>query len=158
MKTLAVDRYWAQKTNVEPVPLSGGLTLAGSDKSLEALIAETPRALLVTRFWYIRSVNPQTAMVTGLTRDGVWMIEDGKVVHPVNNFRFNDSPVNLLKNLEATSIATPAGSEFFGLTVPAIRAARLPLHVEERCGLTEDRIFQRRPCCATAQTRSSPKC
>ena len=123
VKTLAVDRYWAKKTNVEPVPLSGGLVLNGSDKSLETLVAETPRALLVTRFWYIRSVNPQNAMVTGLTRDGVWLIENGKVVHPVNNFRFNDSPVNLLKNLEATSVATPAGSEFFALTVPAIRAA-----------------------------------
>ena len=122
VKTLAVDRYWAKKTKVEPVPLSGGLILEGSDKSLEALIAETPRRLLVTRFWYIRSVNPQNAMVTGLTRDGVWLIENGKVVHPVNNFRFNESPVNLLKNLEATSVATPAGSEFFALTVPAIRA------------------------------------
>jgi predicted Zn-dependent protease len=122
VKTLTNGRYWAKKTNTEPVPLSGGLVLEGSDKSLEALIAETPRALLVTRFWYIRSVNPQTAMVTGLTRDGVWLIENGKVVHPVNNFRFNDSPVNLLKNLEATSVATPAGSEFFSLIVPAIRA------------------------------------
>ena len=73
VKTLAVDRYWAKKTKVEPVPLSGGLILEGSDKSLEALIAETERALLVTRFWYIRSVNPQNAMVTGLTRDGVWL-------------------------------------------------------------------------------------
>jgi predicted Zn-dependent protease len=122
VKTLAVDRYWARKTKVEPVPLSSGLSLEGSDKPLETLIAETPRALLVTRFFYIRSVNPQNAMVTGLTRDGVWLIEDGKVVHPVNNFRFNDSPVNLLKNLEATSIATHAGSEFFPLTVPAVRA------------------------------------
>ena len=107
VKLLAVDRYWAKKTNVEPVPLSGGMILEGSDKSLEALIAETPRALLVTRFWYIRSVNPQNAMATGLTRDGVWLIENGKVVHPVNNFRFNESPVNLLKNLEATSMAEP---------------------------------------------------
>jgi predicted Zn-dependent protease len=122
VKTLSVDRYWAKKTNVPSVPLSGGMILEGSDKTLEALIAETPKALLVTRFWYIRSVNPQNAMVTGLTRDGVWLIENGKVVHPVNNFRFNDSPVNLLKNLEATSVATPAGSEFFALTVPAIRA------------------------------------
>ncbi len=122
VKTFSADRYWAKKTGTQPVPLSGGLILEGSDKSLEALIAETPRALLVTRFWYIRSVNPQNAMVTGLTRDGVWLIENGKVVHPVNNFRFNDSPVNLLKNLEATSTATPAGSEFFALTVPAIRA------------------------------------
>ncbi len=122
VKTLAVDRYWARKTGKQPVPFSGGMILEGSDKPLESLIAETPRALLVTRFWYIRSVNPQNAMVTGLTRDGVWLIENGKVVHPVNNFRFNDSPVNLLKNLEATSVAIPAGSEFFSLTVPAIRA------------------------------------
>ena len=122
VKTLTVDRYWANKTKVEPVPLSGGLVLEGSDKSLETLIAETERALLVTRFWYIRSVNPQNAMVTGLTRDGVWLVEKGKIIHPVNNFRFNDSPVDLLKNLEATSVATPAGSEFFPMIVPAIRA------------------------------------
>jgi predicted Zn-dependent protease len=122
VKTLTVDRDWARKTNTEPVPLSGGLRLEGSDKSIDDLIAETPRALLVTRFWYIRSVNPQNVMATGLTRDGVWLIENGKVVHPVNNFRFNDSPVNLLKNLEATSVPTRAGSEFFALVVPAIRA------------------------------------
>jgi predicted Zn-dependent protease len=122
VKTLAVDRYWAKKTNAEPVPLSGGLILEGSDKPLEALIAETERALLVTRFWYIRSVNPQNAMSTGLTRDGVWLVEKGKIVHPVVNFRFNESPVNLLKNLEAASVAVPAGSEFLTLTVPAVRA------------------------------------
>ncbi len=104
------------------MPLSSGLILEGSNKPLDALIAETERALLVTRFWYIRSVNPQNAMSTGLTRDGVWLIEKGKVVHPVVNFRFNDSPVNLLKNLEATSVAVPAGSEFLALSVPAIRA------------------------------------
>ena len=74
-------------------------------------------------------------MVTGLTRDGVWLVENGKIVHPVNNFRFNESPVNLLKNLEATSVATPAGSEFFALTVPAVCRARLSFHVEERRGL-----------------------
>jgi predicted Zn-dependent protease len=122
VRTLAVDRYWANKTKVEPVPLSGGLSMEGSDKPLDALVSETERALLVTRFWYIRYVNPRTVMLTGLTRDGVWLIEKGKVVHPVNNFRFNDSPVDLLKNLEATSVATPAGSEFFPMTVPAIRA------------------------------------
>ena len=123
VKTLAVDRYWAKKTGVEPVPLSGGLILEGSDKTLDALIAETERALLVTRFWYIRPVNPLNATVTGLTRDGVWLVEKGKVVHPVNNFRFNESPVNLLKNLEATSVAVRAGgSEFSSMIVPAIRA------------------------------------
>jgi predicted Zn-dependent protease len=122
VRTLAVDRYWASKTKVEPVPLSGGLVLEGSDQSLEALIADSERALLVTRFWYLRPVNPVNVTVTGLTRDGVWLVEKGKIVHPVNNFRFNDSPVNLLKNLEATSVTATAGSEFFPLTVPAIRA------------------------------------
>ncbi len=123
VRTLPVDRYWARKTKVEPVPLAGILILEGSDKTLDALIAETDRALLVTRFWYIRSVNPLNATVTGLTRDGVWLVEKGKVVHPVNNFRFNDSPVNLLKNLEATSIPVRAGgSEFSSMIVPAIRA------------------------------------
>ena len=121
-RTLAVHRYWSGKTKVEPVPFSGGFRMEGSDRSLEALIAETERALLVTRFWYIRYVNPRTAMLTGLTRDGVWLVEKGKVVHPVTNFRFNDSPADLLKNLEATGVPTPAGSEFFPMTVPAIRA------------------------------------
>ncbi len=123
VRTLPVDRYWARKTKVEPVPYSGGLILEGSDKSLEALIAETERALLVTRFWYIRIVNPLNATLTGLTRDGVWLVEKGKVVHPVSNFRFNDSPVNLLKNLEATSTPVQAGgSGSFPMIVPAIRA------------------------------------
>ena len=122
VRALPVDRYWAKKTGVEPVPFSGDLILAGSDKTLEALIAETERALLVTRFWYIRNVNPLNATVTGLTRDGVWLVEKGKVVHPVNNFRFNDSPVNLLKNLEATSGPVRASLEFFPMIVPAIRA------------------------------------
>jgi predicted Zn-dependent protease len=123
IRTLAVDRYWAKQTRVEPVPLSGGLILDGSAKTLEAVIAETERALLVTRFWYIRAVNPLNVTVTGLTRDGVWLVEKGKIIHPVNNFRFNDSPVNLLKNLEATSVPVRAGgSEFSSMIVPAVRA------------------------------------
>jgi predicted Zn-dependent protease len=118
IKTFAVDRFWASKTKVDPLPFSGSLVMEGSNKSLEDLIAETERALLVTRFWYIRVVNPQNAVVTGLTRDGVWLVEKGKIVHPVSNFRFNDSPVNLLKNLEATTASVPAGS----MIVPAIRS------------------------------------
>jgi predicted Zn-dependent protease len=122
VRTLLVDRYWAQKTKVEPVPLSGGFTMEGSDKTLESLIAETERGLLVSRFWYIRFVNPLNLTVTGLTRDGVWLIEKGKIVHPVNNFRFNESPINVLKNLEATTKPVRSGgSEYFPMVVPAIR-------------------------------------
>ena len=93
--------------------------LAGGDQSLKELIATTERGILVTRFWYLRSVNPQTIQVTGLTRDGVWLVEKGKVVAPVNNFRFNESPANLLRNVEALSASFSTGEE----VVPAIRAA-----------------------------------
>jgi predicted Zn-dependent protease len=119
VKNLAVNRYWAAKTQSQPLPISRNFLMEGSGKSLEDLIANTERALLVTRFWYIRMVNPQNVTVTGLTRDGVWLVEKGKIVYPVNNFRFNDSPVNLLKNIEATSTAMLAGS----MIVPAIRAS-----------------------------------
>ena len=78
----------------------------------------TERGLLLTHFFYIRSVNPQTGALTGLTRDGLWLVEKGKVVGPVQNFRFNDSPVNLLKNVEAMSASEPAGT----MVAPAIRA------------------------------------
>jgi predicted Zn-dependent protease len=118
VKAFSVDRYWATKTKTDPVPFSGSLIMEGSSQPLDTLIAQTQRGLLVTRFWYIRVVNPQNATVTGLTRDGVWLIENGKIAHPVNNFRFNESPINLLKSLEATSIATAAN----GMVVPAIKA------------------------------------
>jgi len=118
VKELAGDRYWARKTGREPVPFPSNLILEGGSGSLEDLIAGTEKALLVTRFWYIRMVNPQDIMVTGLTRDGVWLVEKGKIAHPVNNFRFNDSPVNLLKNVEVMSAPVADGSH----ALPAIRA------------------------------------
>ena len=75
--------------------------------------------MLVTRFWYIRAVNPREALFTGLTRDGVWLVEKGKIVHPVNNFRFNDGPLNLLKNLDAMTAPVAVSSSEL---LPAIRA------------------------------------
>jgi predicted Zn-dependent protease len=98
VKKLFYDRYWAAKAGQQPTPFPNHLVLEGGDKSLPDLIAPVDRGLLVTRFWYIRTVNPQTAQVTGLTRDGVFLIEQGKVTTPVMNFRFNESPVEMLKN------------------------------------------------------------
>ncbi len=118
LKNLVVDRYWAAKTRREPVPFSGSLVMEGGSGTVEDLVAGTDRGLLVTRFWYIRTVNPQTMQLTGLTRDGVWLVEGGKIAGPVNNFRFNESPANLLKNVEAMSAAVSTGST----VVPAIRA------------------------------------
>lgn len=118
LKNLSVDRYWAKKTSQAPIPYSGSLVLGGGSGTVDDLVALTDRGLLVTRFWYIRTVNPQTLQVTGLTRDGVWLVEKGKIVGPVNNFRFNESPANLLKNAESMSAAVSTGT----VVVPAIKA------------------------------------
>jgi len=125
VRNLTYDRYWAKKTGREPLPFSGSLIMDGGSGSLEDLIAQTERALLITRFWYIRVVNPREGVLTGLTRDGVWLVEKGKVLHPVNNFRFNDGPIGLLKNVDAMSTPVPTGNgeSFSGLmALPAIRA------------------------------------
>jgi predicted Zn-dependent protease len=97
---LFYDRYWASQKNVAPVPFPGNAIMKGGDASLDDLIKDTKKGILVTRFWYIRSVDPQTQLYTGLTRDATFFIENGKIKHPVKNFRFNESPVIMLNNLE----------------------------------------------------------
>lgn len=94
------DRYWASKQGVEPVPFPGNAIMEGGSASLEDMIRDTRRGVLVTRFWYIRTVDPQTLLYTGLTRDGTFYIENGKIAYPIKNFRFNESPVIMLNNLE----------------------------------------------------------
>lgn len=100
VKNLAYSRYWAEQKGVEPVPFPSNLIMGGGDASLEDLIKGTKKGILVTRLWYIRSVDPQTLLYTGLTRDGTFYIENGKIKHPVKNFRFNESPIIMLNNLE----------------------------------------------------------
>jgi predicted Zn-dependent protease len=77
------------------------MIMAGGTASLDEMIKGTQRGILVTKLWYIREVDPQTLLLTGLTRDGTFFIENGKIKHPVKNFRFNESPVIMLNNLEA---------------------------------------------------------
>jgi predicted Zn-dependent protease len=141
---LAYDRYWATKTGKTPTPGAGGggggggngggggggggLIMEGGEKSIEQLIASVDRGLLVTHFWYIRGVNQQTLQQTGLTRDGLFLIENGKITTPIMNFRFNESPVRMLKN---TKMLGPAmrvrGLEGGMMISPAIVAADFPL-------------------------------
>ena len=97
---LFYSRYWAQEKGVAPVPSPSNGIMEGGDASLEDLIKDTKRGVLVTRLWYIRAVDPQTLLYTGLTRDGTFFIENGKIKHPVKNFRFNESPIIMLNNLE----------------------------------------------------------
>jgi predicted Zn-dependent protease len=101
VSNLFYDRYWATQKNVEAVPFPGNAIMEGGNASMEDMIKDTKRGVLVTRFWYIRPVDPQTLLFTGLTRDGTFYIENGKIKHPIKNFRFNESPIIMLNNLEA---------------------------------------------------------
>jgi predicted Zn-dependent protease len=101
VKNLSYSRYWAEKQGKEPLPGPANIIMEGGTESLEDLIRGTRRGILVTRTWYIRTVDPQTLLYTGLTRDGTFYIEDGQIRHAVKNFRFNESPVIMLNNLDA---------------------------------------------------------
>lgn len=100
VKNLYTSRYWAEKTGIKSIPSPDGAIMMGGTKSLEELIKGIEKGILVTRLWYIRSVDPQTLLLTGLTRDGTFYIENGEIKFPVKNFRFNESPIIMLNNLE----------------------------------------------------------
>ncbi|HHH49790.1 MAG TPA: TldD/PmbA family protein, partial [Saprospiraceae bacterium] len=101
IKNLFYSRYWAKKQGKTPNPFPGNAIMEGGTASIEDLIKDTKKGVLVTRLWYIRTVDPQTLLYTGLTRDGTFFIENGKIAYPVKNFRFNESPIIMLNNLEA---------------------------------------------------------
>ncbi|MCY7352229.1 MAG: TldD/PmbA family protein [Cytophagaceae bacterium] len=101
VKNMTYSRYWAEKKGVKATPPPSGFILQGGTQSLADLIKGTEKGILVTRFWYIRAVDPQTLLYTGLTRDGTFYIENGQIKFPVKNFRFNESPIIMLNNLEA---------------------------------------------------------
>lgn len=124
IKNLTYSRYWADKKGVKAVPPPTNFMMAGGTASLDELIRSTPRGVLVTKFWYIRSVDPQSLLVTGLTRDGTFYIENGKIKHPIKNFRFNESPIIMLNNLETLGkverVVSSEGS-FANYLVPSMK-------------------------------------
>ncbi len=140
VKDLAYDRYWAQRQGRQANTGGGGfgpggggfggagsLRMSGGTASLDELIASTDRGLLVTRLWYIRPVDPRTILYTGLTRDGTFLIEEGKITRAVKNLRWNDSPVFLLNNLDALGravrvSASENGSPGAAVVMPAVKA------------------------------------
>jgi predicted Zn-dependent protease len=90
--------------------------------SVDQMIASTERGVLVTRLWYIREVDPYEKILTGMTRDGTFYVEDGKIRHGVRNFRFNQSLIQMLSNVEATGTPVRAsGEESFDMVVPAMK-------------------------------------
>ena len=120
LRELSYSRFWAGKQGVEPTGTVGNVVLAGGRGTLDDLIRDTDRAILVTRFWYIRFLDPQTILLTGLTRDGVFWVEDGRIRHALRNFRFNESPIAALSSVVAMSVPVRVGSAL----VPALRLSQ----------------------------------
>jgi predicted Zn-dependent protease len=100
VNALQYSQFWAKKKGALATAMPGNIIMAGTDKTTADLIASTKKGILVTRTWYIRMVDPQSVLLTGLTRDGTFYIENGKIKYPIKNFRFNESPVTMLNNIE----------------------------------------------------------
>jgi predicted Zn-dependent protease len=118
LKQLYYSRFWAQKNNTTPTGFPSSVKMLGGTASIDDMIRSTPRGILVTRLWYLREVDPRTVLYTGLTRDGTFLIENGKVAKAIRNLRFNESPLFMLNNLEM--IGRPiriAGTEAGGAVV-----------------------------------------
>ncbi len=116
-QTLSYSRYWAAQQGVEPNGAMYPVVMLGSDQSLADLIAQTERGILVSRAWYVRYVNPRTLEVTGMTRDGTFWIEDGKIANPIKNLRFNQRLPELFRDIDALSQVERYGSS----VVPGVR-------------------------------------
>jgi predicted Zn-dependent protease len=127
LKNLSYSRFWAQKQGKEPTAQPGNLIMEGGTASIDDLIKGVERGILVTRFWYIRSLDPQTLLLTGLTRDGLFLIERGQVTRPIKNMRWNESPVFALNNLDAMTppervvSGEGAGGSGFAVVCPGVR-------------------------------------
>jgi len=119
---LPYSRFWAKKQGKPPTGQPSAWTLDGGTASQDELIKGVSRGVLITRFWYLRPLDPQTLLTTGLTRDGVYLIENGRISHPVNNFRFNESPVQMLARCDGLGLTEiPSGGEGGGVRVPVLR-------------------------------------
>jgi predicted Zn-dependent protease len=124
VKNLNYGRFWAKKQGKEATPFPTNLIIEGGKSSIEDMIEGTERGILVTRLWYIRLVDPQSVLYTGLTRDGTFLIEKGRIKSAIKNFRFNETPVKMLNNIEAMSPVTRiTGSERVGDGFPVLAPA-----------------------------------
>ena len=123
INALDYSQFWAKKKGVRAVGTAGNIIMGGSNTTTEELIASTKKGVLVTRTWYIRMVDPQSVALTGLTRDGTFYIENGKIKHPIKNFRFNESPISMLNNIEAIGKPTVIGGDEarYSMLIPSMK-------------------------------------
>lgn len=124
LKQLFYSRFWAQKQGKVATGFPSSVKMLGGTTSVDDMIKSTPRGILVTRLWYLRQVDPRTILYTGLTRDGTFLIENGKITKAIKNFRFNESPLFLLSNIEAIGPAIRLGGTEAGgpVVMPTIKA------------------------------------
>ena len=130
LETLVYSRFWAQQKNQKPTPgpVNTIIESSSAPTSVEEMIRTTERGLLVSRFWYIRGTDPRRAALTGLTRDGVWYIEGGKIKHAAKNFRFNQSLTEMLAHGNVLMIGAPervSSSEGGGASASLMPALKL---------------------------------
>jgi predicted Zn-dependent protease len=123
LNSLAYNRFWANKQGKTATGGAQSLRMASGTDTIESMIASTTRGVLVTRLWYLRPLDARTLMYTGLTRDGTFLIENGKIARSIKNFRFNDSPLFMLNNLEGVGAAvrTAGGEGGPGVAMPPIK-------------------------------------
>ncbi|WP_310569004.1 TldD/PmbA family protein [Gemmatimonas sp.] len=123
LNSLAYNRFWANKQGKTATGGAQSLRMASGKDTIESMIAGTTRGVLVTRLWYLRPLDARTLMYTGLTRDGTFLIENGKIARSIKNFRFNDSPLFMLNNLEGVGAAvrTAGGEGGPGVAMPPIK-------------------------------------
>jgi predicted Zn-dependent protease len=124
LEALPAPRWIAAQAGLEPYFTGGNIIVSGVGPSLDEMIASTQRGLFLNAFWYIRMVDPQTMLLTGLTRDGVYLIEDGQIVGEVNNFRFNMSPLTMLEQVTeigTSSVVLPREFEAALASAPPMR-------------------------------------
>jgi predicted Zn-dependent protease len=109
VRNLFYDRFWAARQGKAPTPAAPNMSLVveGGDMTIEEMIRTTRRGLLVTFFWYIRPVDPMTLLHTGMTRDGLFLIENGEIAGPVQNFRWNESPAVSFNNITGLGQPVP---------------------------------------------------
>ena len=126
LRNLIYNRFWAARNNTQPTGFPGAYRMTGGNATMDEMIRSTDRGLLVTRLWYIRPVDPRTILFTGLTRDGTFLIENGRITTAVKNLRWNESPVFMLNNIDMMGppVRVNASEDGAGgsVMVPAIKA------------------------------------
>jgi predicted Zn-dependent protease len=124
LSTMLVPRAWAARKNLVATGTPNNIILRGGTTSREQMIASTQRGVLVTRLWYLREVDPRTMLYTGLTRDGTFLIENGRISKSIKNMRFNESPLFLLNNVEALGPVRRTASDGPGTQIMPVLKAR----------------------------------